>query len=145
MIEQSGTGVLPKRIELAYDAAGQLTSLARFEGLADPQRVADTTYVYDAAGRLTELLHAAPDGSTLAKYNYTYDAASRTTRFVSQTDGAADFSYDPTGQLTAADYDYQADQSLSYDLNGNRTIEGYVTGPNNQTTATVKGQLLLRG
>ena len=58
----------------------------------------------------------------------TYDAASRSTRFVPQTDGWADFSYDATGQLTAADYDCQADLWFAYDLNGNRTIESYVTG-----------------
>ena len=39
------------------------------------------------------------------------------------------------GQLTAADYDYQSDESYQYDANGNRLTAGgstYTTGTNNQ-------------
>ena len=47
-------------------------------------------------------------------------------------DGTAAYSYDDTDQLTGADYDYQTDESYTYDANGNRTNTGYSTGTNNQ-------------
>lgn len=47
-------------------------------------------------------------------------------------DGASDFDYDVTDQLTAADHDYQTDEDYSYDDNGNRINPGYVTGTNNR-------------
>ena len=35
-------------------------------------------------------------------------------------------------QLITADYDYQDDESYEYDGTGNRTLDAYVTGVNNQ-------------
>jgi RHS repeat-associated protein len=58
---------------------------------------------------------------------------------VTSVDGTANYSYDPTGQLTGATYSSSNPQSLipnpesySYDFNGNRTNTGYVTGPDNE-------------
>ena len=60
-------------------------------------------------------------------------------RLVSCTslDGTVTYSYDPTGQLTGADYSDEStpDESYTYDANGNRvTTNGYVytTGPDNR-------------
>jgi RHS repeat-associated protein len=55
-------------------------------------------------------------------------------RITQQTsaDGTSDYSHDATSQLTGADHDYQADETYSYDSNGNRTMSGYSTGDNNQ-------------
>jgi RHS repeat-associated protein len=43
-----------------------------------------------------------------------------------------DFTHDAAGQLTAADYTTQADESYTYDANGNRIGTGLVVGSNNQ-------------
>ena len=47
-------------------------------------------------------------------------------------DGTASYTYDDTGQITDADYDYQTDETYTYDSNGNRTITGYTTGDHNR-------------
>lgn len=87
-------------------------------------------YTYDEAGRLTDLVHRN-GGGIIADYGYDYDAGNRITKLVSP-DGVSDYSYDNTDQLVNADYNYQGDESYSYDENGNRTNAGYVTGTNNQ-------------
>jgi len=43
--------------------------------------------------------------------------------------------YDEINQLTGADYDFQTDESYSYDANGNRTNTGYATGDHNRLTS----------
>jgi RHS repeat-associated protein len=129
-IEQSGASVSEKRIDLAYNAAGEYTTISRYEDLAGTQLVASSTYTHDDAGRLTALTHAK-GGNTLADYTWNYDAADRVTQFTS-TDGTTDYSYDNTDQLTAADHSYQTDEGWTYDANGNRNNAGYVTGTNNR-------------
>jgi YD repeat-containing protein len=66
-------------------------------------------------------------------YGWTHDARHRVTQFTSQ-DGTSDYTYDNTDQLTGADHSYQADESYSYDANGNRTMSGYQTGTNIRLT-----------
>src|SRR5690606_18312548 len=63
-----------------------------------------------------------------------YDAASRVTAFTSP-DGTTGYTYDHTGQLTAADHSYQTDETYAYDAAGNRTSTGYQTGANNRLLA----------
>jgi RHS repeat-associated protein len=78
--------------------------------------------VQDTAGVVSALLAGA--------YN-----AEMATTLVSCTslDGTVAYTYDATGQLTAADYSGdQPDERYSYDANGNRTGAGYVVGPDNQ-------------
>ncbi len=136
-ITQQGTGsaganaVAEKRIDYTYDVASQRESLNRFEDLAGTQHVATTDYVFDLASRLTDLTHRQ-DATILADYNYTFDAGNRITRFVSSQDGVADYNHDERNQLTAADYDYQDNESYEYDENGNRTNNGFQTGVNNR-------------
>ena len=67
----------------------------------------------------------------MASYGLTYDAGNRITRSEG-TDGAQDYSYDATNQLTAVDHTTQVDEAYSYDANGNRTNGGYGTGTNNR-------------
>jgi RHS repeat-associated protein len=137
-----GSTVAEKRIDLAYDAVGQFTTITRFEDLAATLLVATSDYTYDDAGRLTGLTHA--QGTTpLADYGWTYDAAGRVTQFTSATDGTSDYTYDVHGQLTDATHvpavaglpTVPPDESHTYDANGNRTDTGYTTGTNNQTTS----------
>jgi RHS repeat-associated protein len=127
----SSVPVAEKRIDLAYDAASQWQTITRYADLSATKLVATSSYTYDAAGRLTSLDHS--QGSTsLAGYSWQYDAGNRVTQLVSLLDGTVDYNYDDTNQLTGADYAYQGDETYAYDANGNRTISGYVTGPNNQ-------------
>jgi RHS repeat-associated protein len=129
-ITQSGTGVQNKRVDMSYDAASQMTGLNRYGDLAGTLSVADTSYTYDLAGRLTNLTHQH-GGNTVASYGLVYDVANRITRSAG-TDGVQDYSYDSTNQLTGADHTTIADEAYSYDANGNRTNAGYGTGTNNQ-------------
>ena len=129
-LTQSGNGVTDKRVDMAYDAASQMTDVVRYSDLEGSQLVAQSNYVYDSAGRLTDLTHA--QGSmVLADYEWLYDEANRITQFTSPG-GVSDYSYDDDDQLIGTDHSYQTDEAYSYDDNGNRTNDGYQTGVNNQ-------------
>jgi RHS repeat-associated protein len=108
----------------------RLTGLNRYGDLAGTLSVANSSYTYDALGRLTNLTHQR-GVTTLASYGLVYDAANRITQS-SGTDGVQDYTYDSTNQLTGANHTTQADEAYSYDANGNRTNVGYGTGTNNQ-------------
>ena len=129
-ITQSGNGVADKRVDMTYDAASQMTGLARYSDLAGTQSVANTAYVHDAAGRLTDLTHGHNSG-VIADYGFTYDAANRLTQLTTP-DGTSDYSYNGRDELTGSDHSYQADEGYSYDDTGNRTNEGYSTGDHNR-------------
>ncbi|MEQ8786495.1 MAG: Calx-beta domain-containing protein [Pirellulaceae bacterium] len=139
-IEQTGvTGgntVAEKRVDFAYNAAGQYTNVARYKDTdgGSTHLVAETDYGYDGIGRLTDLTHTE-DTTTFADYDWTFDAASRVTQmdFTSLVgnDGTSGYTYDDTNQVTDADHDFQTDEAYSHDENGNRTVSGYTTGDNN--------------
>lgn len=138
-IAQSGPGVTEKRVDLSYDAASQWAMISRYADLAGTQHVASSHYTYDAASRLTRLAHSpsttppAPgvvDG-LFAYYDHTYDQADRITQVTSK-DGTTSYNYDAVDQLMGADHSFQADESYTYDPNGNRTNTGYTTGANNR-------------
>lgn len=93
--------------------------------------VAATEDGYDLAGRLQDLTHRKANNATIANYGLTYDAADRLTQ-VTSVDGPTTFNYDVTDQLTCASHATQANESYSYDLNGNRTNAGAQTGGNNE-------------
>ena len=65
------------------------------------------------------------------QYNYVRDLAGQITQWTHHGQ-TIDFTHDLAGQLTAADYTTQADESYAYDANGNRTSGGATIGPNNQ-------------
>ncbi len=115
---------------MAYDAANQMTSLTRYADNDGSLVVATSNYVYDNAGRLTNLTHST-GGSAISSYNWQYDQINRITQFTSP-DGTNNYNYDGTGQLTGTDSSYQSDETYVYDENGNRINTGYVTGGNNQ-------------
>ena len=76
---------------------------------------------------------------TAPSYTWSYDAAGDMTQMVSALDGTVNYSYDATGQLTAAaSSNTQLVESYSYDSNGNReTANGttYGAATNNQLTS----------
>jgi RHS repeat-associated protein len=129
-LTQSGTGVASKRVDMSYDAVNRLTGLQRYGDIAGTLGVADSSWGYDAAGRLTSLAHQR-GATTIASYGFAYDVANRITQ-QSGTDGTQDYSYDDTNQLTAVDHSAIPDEAYSYDANGNRTNAGYGTGTDNQ-------------
>ena len=136
-ITQSGENVADKRVDFAYDAIGQHISTTRYSDLQGTNLVADSSYTYDDANRLTNLNHSN-NTTEIANYDLTYDAASRITQIV-DADGTNDYSYDQRDQLTAADHsdESNADETYSYDENGNRISsslhgDGYVTDVNNR-------------
>jgi RHS repeat-associated protein len=130
-ITQQGTGVSTKRVDFDYNSVGQLSSLNRYTDMAGTQLVVGTSYTYDALNRLQDLRHRNANQTSVGFYNFGYDSADRITR-ITDIDGTTDYTYDDTNQLTGADHSNIADESYSYDANGNRTNAGYQTGSNNQ-------------
>ncbi len=107
-----------------------MSQVSRYQDLAGNQEIAESNYKFDEAGRLTDLTHNSDD-EVISAYDWAYDAANRITQAVSP-EGTSIYNYDQTDQLIDASHDYQADENYSYDDNGNRTNDGYVTGENNQ-------------
>jgi RHS repeat-associated protein len=137
--QTGGNGVAPKGIGYAYNLDGQMTSVLRFDPTTSSPHpdIAYGTLSYDAANRLTEIKYTH-SGNTLDDLTWTYDAASRVTSFTSSVDGTATYSYDSINEVTAASYtgtNQPANESYSFDKNGNRTNTGYSTGTNNQLTS----------
>jgi len=125
-----GTGQTPLRIDLTYDADGEILTETRYSNLAGTQVVVVSSYTYNNDGQITSLVDVNGSGNTVADFTYTYDQAGRLT------------SDDSLGVTTT--YTYDADNELlsessslatidySYDANGNRTGGGNVVGPDNQ-------------
>jgi RHS repeat-associated protein len=126
----AGSGVSPMRFDYAYDAASRVTSLTRYSNLAGTSVVGTTAYQYDADNDQTNIKSTSGTGSVLANYTYTYDAANRLTSKVENgsttsysydadnqltADGASTFGYDGTGNRTNAGYSTGAGNELSFD------------------------------
>lgn len=128
--ELTQSGQASKQVRFVYNRAGQLVSLDQAAGPSGSIAVSQSTYAYDSGGRLVSLIqkHAA---DLLAEYQWSYDAADRLTQTVS-VDGISTFAYDARGQLLSADNSVLADESFSYDANGNRNAGGYVTAADNR-------------
>jgi len=139
----SGTGISAEAVSYAYDAAGRLTGLTRYSNLAETTEVAATSYTYDDANRMTGITDANSAGTTLVSYAYTYDAADRVTQEVrtwtsgSSTDTVT-YGYTNNNQLTSVSHTNSsfANESFSYDANGNQTGTGYTTTTGNEQTAS---------
>ncbi|UUO05343.1 hypothetical protein M4951_18415 [Blastopirellula sp. J2-11] len=132
-----GNGVAEKRVNFAYDAEdkNQFTSITRFADVAGTELVATSHYGYDAADQLVSLSYIDGSFNTLAGYTWSYDAANRQTGLTVYGYSAenAAYSYDDTDQLTGADRSgTSADESYTYDENGNRIDGSKVIGAGNQ-------------
>jgi len=116
-----------KQVDYAYNAISQVINKYRY---SDNNLVAETNHIYDNLNRLTNIIHS--NGTdVIASYSQTYDQGDRITG-VTSNDGNSSYTYDDTNQLISGEYDFQDDENYSYDSNGNRTNDGYVTGVNNQ-------------
>ncbi len=134
----------PISVGLNYNAAGQLTNLARYSGTAT---VATTQYGYDLAGDTTSIVSENGSGNTIADYGYNYGQSTGAVGgapsvgssplspsqisdlLFSETDNgvATNYGYDSQNELTSA-----GSTTESYDGDGNRTNPGYVTGVDNR-------------
>jgi RHS repeat-associated protein len=81
-------------VRYRYDAAGRLIRQELGNGVA-------TDYQYDAAGLLVNLVTTGASGEVLASFDYQYNRRDQRIRMTS-LDGVWDYTYDATGQLTAA-------------------------------------------
>ena len=141
--QTGGNAVAVKGANLTYNLLGQLATVARtnFFGIGPAPDIATSTFSYDNANRLTEIANTTNGGTAIDAYSWTYDNANRVTSMTTTTDGTAAYSYDNTNQVTGATYTTNpgatqpANETYSYDSNGNRTNTGYSTGTNNQLTS----------
>ncbi len=131
-LTQSGNGVEDKRVDFDYNGVGQYERIDRYSDLTDTNLLVSSSYDYDGANRLTNLIHN--NGiNDVAFYDLTYDAGSRITQII-DVDSTNTFAYDTRDQLlnaTHSDIDND-DEIYSYDDNGNRTLTDYDTGVNNE-------------
>ena len=125
-ILQSGASVTSKTIGYIYNLNGlRIGSTYKQED----ETVSNSSWLYDVANRTTRITHRTALDSAFADYQLTWDANNNITRILSD-DGQADYTYDLTGQLTGADYDFMTDENFSYDANGNDA--SYTIGENNE-------------
>ncbi len=103
-----------------YDATHKLTSKIQANS-------AQTSYVYDGAGRLTGQHSLSQSGETLADFVYSYDAGSRIVRVERENDTAVYYTYDDADRLTGETWTENGTEtyafSYDYDAVGNRTYE----------------------
>ncbi len=118
--------------------------LTRYSDLAGTTTVLATAYAYDQANRLTTITHetALSGGTVRASYAYTLDAASRlTSEARTWSSGASSdtvsYGYTNNDQLTSVSHTNGsfANESFSYDNNGNRNSTGYTTGTGNRSSS----------
>jgi len=152
---------LGHRLDYAYDAVGRLQTITDETGAAIVQYAYDaagrlslktlgngvyTTYEYDEAGQLLDLVNYKSDNTVLSYFDYTYDARGQRTGMATHY-GTWSYEYDDTGQLThavLASTDAEIpnqDLIYAYDALGNRiytiingVTENYVTNNMNQYT-----------
>ncbi len=89
---------------------------------------------YDSRGQLISLDYQNAAGQHIAHYAYGYDPVGRLTSQSDQADVAA-LTYDGVGQILAVTHTAQANESYSWDANGNQTGSGVVLGPMNEVLA----------
>jgi YD repeat-containing protein len=138
-ITQSGTGVTAKRADFAYDAGQRMTTLTRYSDLAGTTTVLISAYKFDKANRLTGITDKTSGGTVRVSYSYTLDNANRVTQEVRNWASGAStdtvtYGYTNNNQLTSVTHTNTsfANESFSYDTNGNRNSSGYGTGTDNR-------------
>jgi len=142
-LTQSGTGVNSKRVDFIYDGLGDLTSETRYSDLTGTNKVVTTTYGYDVAERLTGITDKTSSGTVVASYAYTLDEANRLTQETQTWQGTGttsdttNYTYTNNNQLTGVTHTDTAfaNETFSFDSNGNRDMSGYATGTDNQITS----------
>ncbi|MEM6468700.1 MAG: putative Ig domain-containing protein [Planctomycetota bacterium] len=129
--DADGSELDPLRFNFSYNAAGRTTIVDRFASLDQSNFIGQQLREYDLAGRSTVIDFVNAISESLAFYSFTYEALGRMATS-SRAGIDATYAHDLTGQLTSAIRSTGNDEFFSYDLNGNRTIAGYLTGIGNR-------------
>jgi RHS repeat-associated protein len=126
----AGISTTQVRVQIGYQANGELSTLTRYNMLGGPSApIGSTTYLYDAANRATSITDYNGSGTALLSYAYTIDHASNVTQEV-DNGTAVTYAYDADNQLTGA-----GGTTESYNATGNRNSTGYTTGSDNELTS----------
>ena len=125
-----GVGQTPLREDFTYTAPNQVASQTHYSNLAGTATIGYSTYGYNAVARLTALQHQNGVGGNIANYTNTYNLASRITSETLNGAATTSYGYNATNELTN-----DSVTTYSYDLNSNRTMSGYTTGPANELTS----------
>ncbi len=140
---QAGPGIATKRVNFAYNALGQTTSISRFADSAGQLPVVASNFSYDTLNRLTSISHRNAGNSVLNSFSYQYDVASRITQ-ITDIDGLTTYAYNKRDELTAATHadPSKPDETYGYDATGNRKTShlhgnSYVVGSGVAGTADV--------
>ena len=99
-------------IRYGYDTTGRLSREDKGNGTW-------TSYHYDDAGQLLELVNCAKDGSVISRFAYTYDANGNRTSITTLA-GRTEYGYDRIGQLTSVTFPDGRVVTYAYDAAGNR-------------------------
>lgn len=139
-LQQTGPTTDTKSIRYSYDQAGNRVRIERFSDVGYATPIFETVSSYtNAQGQLKptvqSIKHQRATGTVLSSYDFVWDVGNRLSSMTSSADGLTTYSYTPTNQLSAIDYANAPDQSFTYDLNGNRTGSGNVTGADNRLTS----------
>jgi len=118
----AGISTTAVRIDEAYRGNHQLSTLTRSSNTVGTTVVGSTTYLYDAANRVTAINHYNGSGTALATYAYSYDHASRLASEVDSGTRTLTYTYDNANQLTADSL-----HTYTYDGTGNRNNTGWST------------------
>jgi RHS repeat-associated protein len=146
-LQQTGPMTDTKSIRYSYDQAGNRVRTERFSDVGYAAPVFETLSSYTNAqnqlkSTVQSIKHQRATGTVLASYDFVWDAGNRLSSVTSSADGLTTYSYTPTNQLSAIDYANAPDQSFTYDLNGNRTGSGNVTGADNRLTSNATWDFL---
>jgi RHS repeat-associated protein len=125
-------GTASANVTFGYDTHDRLTAVTRQAGGAGP--TVTSSLGYDNGDRLTSLSHSSTQAGSLANYSYGFDAANRVTTYTGP-EGTLNYSYYSTGEVIGVSGAHN--ENYSYDLNGNRNMAGYQTGPDNRLTNDV--------
>ena len=139
-----GTVASPQQVAFAYDPAGNMTGLTReYNQSGTWVAAATSSYTYDAANQTTGIVDKNSSGTTLVSYAYTYDLAGRVTQesrgwAAGASTDTLTYGYTNNNQLTSVSHTNAAfaNESFSYDANGNQTGTGYTTAAGNEQTAS---------
>jgi RHS repeat-associated protein len=125
--EFAGISTTKVRIDLAYQDNGLLSTEKRYSDLTATTQVGASTYLYDAANRVTGINHFNGSGTALGTYAYLNDAVGNVTQEVDNGSRTLNFSVDNANQVTADTL-----HTYTYDGTGNRNNTGWSTPTGNE-------------
>ena len=127
--EVAAHAVPPNLVSFAYDALSRRTAMTLPNGT-------QTTYSYDPASQVTQILHQlTATSTTINQAGYVYNPVGNRTSLTDRR-GSQAFGYDTLDRLTSASHPLLGTpQAFAYDPVGNRTTGGSVVNAGNQLTA----------